>query len=138
MTRKRRLRELIAARGWERIGEPEWRAILAEIPEVTPADLESAEVAMEAPWCGVRQHTFDELEASLKAFSAVYEAREDLRRFCRETVIRAKDRAKWASRSQRVAEEKRRVKAEMTEWMLVWLGDPAVFPAWVELRRRRG
>jgi hypothetical protein len=33
-----------------------------------------------------------------------------------------------------VAEQKRIVKAEMAQWMLVWLGDPALFPAWARLR----
>jgi hypothetical protein len=28
------------------------------------------------------------------------------------------------------------MKAEMVEWMLVWLGDPAIFPAWIQLRRQ--
>jgi hypothetical protein len=28
----------------------------------------------------------------------------------------------------------RRTKAEMAEWMLVWLGDPALFPSWILLR----
>jgi hypothetical protein len=29
------------------------------------------------------------------------------------------------------------MKAEMVEWMLVWLDDPAIFPAWIQLRRQR-
>ena len=55
--------------------------------------------------------------------------------FARAQVIQAKDRAKWASRSARVDAEKRKNKAEMAEWMLVWLDDPSMFPAWVERRR---
>ena len=58
----------------------------------------------------------------------VYEARPDLRRYCRDQVIAAKDRARWAARSPEVEESKRRMKAEMVEWMLVWLDDPASFP----------
>jgi hypothetical protein len=27
------------------------------------------------------------------------------------------------------------LKAEMFEWMLVWLDDPAMFPTWAQLRR---
>ena len=53
-----------------------------------------------------------------------------------DQVIAAKDRARWAAKSPKVEETKRRMKAEMVEWMLVWLGDPAVFPAWVQLRRQ--
>lgn len=29
------------------------------------------------------------------------------------------------------------MKAEMVEWMLVWLDDPAMFPAWASVRRLR-
>ena len=45
-------------------------------------------------------------------------------------VIAAKDRAKFAAK-------KKPEKAEMVEWMMVWLENPAVFPAWVEARKRR-
>jgi hypothetical protein len=45
-------------------------------------------------------------------------------------VIAAKSRARFLSR-------KYPLKAEMVEWMLVWLGDPAMFPAWAQLRRER-
>ena len=80
-------------------------------------------------------HNFDELEASLNLLSALYGSREELRRECRDAVIEAKDRARWASRNTRASELKRRIKAEMVEWMLVWLGDPALFGEWARLRR---
>ena len=83
----------------------------------------------------VRQHSFAELEASLSDLSGVYAAHEDLRRECRDSVIAAKDRARYASRNGRASELKRRIKAEMVEWMLVWLGDPALFADWARLRR---
>jgi hypothetical protein len=80
-------------------------------------------------------HSFAELEASLLELSRAYSAQEDLRRECRECVIHAKDRARWASRNARASELKRRIKAEMVEWILVWLGDPAMFADWARLRR---
>ena len=83
----------------------------------------------------VAQHTFAELEASLKELSAVYAGSPNLRRECRDTVIAAKDRARFASRIVKASELKRRIKAEMVEWMLVWLGDPALFEDWARLRR---
>src|SRR5581483_8480197 len=76
------------------------------------------------------------LETSLIALAEVYAARPDLRRFTRSQVIAAKDRARWASRNLRVEEAVRRRKAEMLEWMLVWLDDPAMFETWVRLRRQ--
>lgn len=83
------------------------------------------------------QHTLDELESTLREVSDVYAARPDLRRYCRDQVIAAKDRARWASRSARAAEDKRRLKMEMVDWMLVWLDDPSMFASWVRLRREK-
>ena len=135
ITKKQRVIDLAAERGWSVIGEQEWhelRAVLSDVSEVT---IRSAGVPIRAPWKGVIVHSIDELETSLREFSEVYEHRPDLRRYCRDEVIAAKDRARWASLSSRVDEHKRELKAEMVEWMLVWLDDPAVFPIWAQLRR---
>jgi hypothetical protein len=137
ITKKTKLRELVVERSWSRIGDAEWDVVRAEIPGIAPEDLQSLEVPVDAPWSGVRQHTADELAQSLCALTEVYCTREDLRRFCRSTVILAKDRARWASRNPRVDQTRQQVKAEMVDWMLVWLGDPAVFPAWLGIRRTR-
>jgi hypothetical protein len=131
------LLETIAARGWTRIGEAEWNALLAGMPQLTTRDLRDVGIPVEAPWCGVLQGTFAELEISLCALASVYAERNDLRRFCRTQVIRAKDGARWASRNGRVGEERRSEKAEMVEWMLVWLGDPALFRPWVEVYKTK-
>jgi hypothetical protein len=128
------LRELIAARGWLRIGEAEWNEILTAIPDISPTALDRLEIPVDPPWCGVRQHNLEELEASLAAFSEIYAGRPDLRRLCRDRVIQARARAYYASRNPGADAEKRRLKAEMAQWMLVWLGDPAVFTMWVALR----
>ena len=90
-------------------------------------------VPIEPPWSGVAQHTLDDLDASLRQFSDVYTSQPHLRRYCRDQVIAAKARARFAS----LNESKRPLKSEMVEWMLVWLGDPALFPAWVSIRRER-
>jgi hypothetical protein len=137
VSKKTRLQQTIAARGWERIGETEWNALLTAIPKLTTRDLRDVGIPVEPPWSGVLQKTFDELERSLSSIADVYAARTDLRPFCRAQVIRAKDRARLASRNGRMAAEKRSVKAEMVEWMLVWLGDPAVFRQWVRIRLGR-
>jgi hypothetical protein len=134
-TKKQRVLEFAASHGWTLIGEAEWRELRAALPDVSEATVREAGLSIAVPWSGVRQHSLDELEASLDEFAAVYEARPDLRQYCREQVIAAKDHARWASRSQRADAARRALKAEMVEWMLVWLDDPAVFPAWVRLRR---
>ena len=40
------------------------------------------------------------------------------------------------SRNPKVDREKRKQKEDMVEWMLVWLENPEVFPAWVEARKK--
>ena len=57
-------------------------------------------------------------------------------RYCRRQVIAAKSRAKFLAAGSRASPEKRTQKEEMVQWMLVWLEDPGVFPAWVEARKR--
>ncbi len=83
----------------------------------------------------IELHTFGPLEAALLELAAVYTAHPERRRECRDAVIAAKDRARFASHNLKATELQRRIKAEMVEWMLVWLGDPALFEDWVRLRR---
>ena len=135
LSKKQRVAQVAADRGWETIGGVEWDAIAAEFPGISPSILEDAGLIVEQPWRGVKQHTFDELAQTLTALAGIYAMRPELSAFTRAQVIQAKDRAKWASRSARVDAEKRKNKAEMAEWMLVWLDDPAMFVSWVERRR---
>jgi hypothetical protein len=135
LTKKQRVVDFAAARGWTRIGEQEWQELRLALPDVSETTLREAGLQIDPPWRGVRQHSLDELEASLDELTVVYEGRLELRDYCRAQVIAAKDHARWASRSSRVEAERRVLKAEMVEWMLVWLSDPALFPVWVRLRR---
>jgi len=137
ITKKSRVLEFASSRGWHAVGEAEWAALRAALPDVSESTIRAAGLEIAAPWKGVAQHSLDELESSLCELTAVYGERPELHRYCRDVVIEARARALFASRSQRVDEEKRRLKADMAEWMLVWLGDPAMFPVWVELRRAK-
>ncbi|MDP9053303.1 MAG: hypothetical protein M3N93_03250 [Acidobacteriota bacterium] len=134
-TKKQRVLELAAARGWVVIGEAEWRELRSALTDVSEATIRRSGLAIRVPWSGVAVHSIEELETSLRAFTDVYESRPDLRRYCRDEIIAAKDRARWASLSPRVEENKRALKAEMAQWMLVWLDDPSVFPIWAQLRK---
>jgi hypothetical protein len=136
-TKKQRVRDFAAARGWSLIGEREWTELKAALPDISETTIRESGVPIAPPWSGVAQHALDELDASLRQFSGVYTTQPRLRRYCRDQVIAAKARARFASLSDKVDESKRRLKAEMVEWMLVWLGDPALFPAWVSIRRER-
>lgn len=130
------MRDFVGERGWSAIREPEWQAMREALPDIPESTLRECGLPLEMPWRGVASHTLDELEASLCEMTRVYQARDDLRRYCRDEVIGAKERARWIAKSSKVEEGKRRLKLEMTKWMLVWLDDPAMFPAWVQVRRR--
>ena len=81
---------------------------------------------------GVRQSSFDELEASLSRMLEEYERGDPEHRLrVRRLVIAAKDHARWASRNP----DRREQKQEMAAWMLTWLENPPVFPQWARLRR---
>ncbi len=83
----------------------------------------------------VNQKSLEELEGSLLELAAIYAAEPAVARECRDAVIRAKDRARFASRNPKVTAETSARKREMVEWMLVWLGDPAMFAEWCRLRK---
>jgi hypothetical protein len=82
---------------------------------------------------GVRQETFESLEASLLRLLAEYQTEDLARRTSvRRLVIEAKDHARWAAKKP----EKRPEKDEMALWMLTWLENPPLFPQWVQLRKQ--
>jgi len=142
---KQRLREYLAEERPAAITEAVWRELLRRLAPVSESYLRdllvSTGLPFEQPYAGIRQHTFEELERSLREMQQEYtEAMavgdRDRARYCRRQVIGAKDRAKFLAQSARTAPEKRALKREMAEWMLVWLENPAVFAAWVEARKR--
>jgi len=108
----------------------------AALPDISESTLRECGLPIAMPWRRVPAHSLDELEPALCEMSGVYEQRADLQRYCRDQVIAARERARWIAKSRKVGEERRRLKLEMTKWMLVWLDDPAMFPAWVRVRRQ--
>ena len=141
---KQQLRDYLAANRPEAITEAVWQhlvQILAPVSESYLRDLLRATgLPFDQPYAGVRQHTFEELEQSLRDVLQVYQealstGQRDRARYCRRQVIAAKDRAKWLAVTPRSTPEKRTEKEEMAQWMLVWLENPEVFPAWVEARK---
>ncbi len=146
ISKKRKLGELLTEWRLEAIAEPEWRRLAAELAPISESYLRrllrETGVPVEQPYAGVRQGTFEELEASLIAMERVYaQAREGGDRaraqYCRNQVIEAKDHARLAARSPSASAEKKSQKEEMIQWMLVWLENPAVFEEWVKLRKGR-
>jgi hypothetical protein len=119
-----------------RIGEAEFaslRTVLAPVSESYLRKLvRECGVPLDAMVEGVRQGTFDELEASLlKLFEEYQPGDAARRRAVRRLVITAKDHARLAARNP----EKRADKEEMILWLTTWLENPPVFGEWVKIRR---
>jgi hypothetical protein len=135
---KQKLRAYLAERQPAAITEAVWlelRQKLAPASESYLRDLlRETGLPFDQPYAGIRQHTFEELEQSLGGMLEVYReaaaaGNRERARYCRRQVIAAKDRAKFLAK-------KHPQKEEMAQWMLVWLENPEVFPAWVEARKR--
>jgi hypothetical protein len=144
-SKKRVLAEFLEQRQLSAISEEVWRelaALLAPVSESYLRELLHATgLPVAQPYGGVRQSSFEELEASLieiggEYSKAVADGDSMQARECRRVVIQAKDRARLVSRNEKVDVEKRKVKSEMVDWMLVWLENPGIFEAWARLRKQ--
>jgi hypothetical protein len=142
---KRQLREYLAANQPAAITEAVWGDLLRSLAPVSESYLRDllrdTGLPFHQPYSGIRQHTFEELEQSLRDMLQVYldslaDGRRDRARYCRRQVIAAKDRAKFLAVTPRSTPQGRSQKEEMSQWMLVWLENPEVFPAWVEARKK--
>ncbi len=144
---KQKLREYLDTDQPRAITEALWRDLLKRLAPVSESYLRDllrdTGLPFEQPYSGIRQHTFEELEESLREMQRVYAEAMDTgnrerARYCRRQVIAAKERARFQARYSRLGPEKRAQKEEMVQWMLVWLENPEVFPAWVAARKRAG
>jgi len=142
---KQQLRDYLGANQPAAITEAVWQDLSQRFAPVSESYLRDllrdTGLPFHQPYSGIRQHTFDELEQSLLDMLRVYRdslasGERERARYCRRQVIAAKDRAKFLAASPRTPAEKQAQKAEMAEWMLVWLENPGVFPSWVEARKR--
>jgi hypothetical protein len=142
---KRELREYLESERPPAITEAVWRTLterLAPVSESYLRDLlRETGLPFDQPYAGIRQHTFEELEQSLGEMLAVYRdanaaGDRERARYARRQVIAAKDRARFLANNPKTAAEKRAEKEEMAQWMLVWLENPEVFPAWAEARKK--
>jgi hypothetical protein len=142
---KQRVREFLSTEKPAVITEAVWQSLLLLLAPVSDSYLRDllrqTGLPFEQPYAGVRQHTFEELEHSLRELQQVYAEGMSTRnreraRYARRQVIAAKDRARFLAGNPRTGPEKQAQKQEMVQWMLVWLENPEVFPAWVEARKK--
>jgi hypothetical protein len=142
---KQQLRDYLAAEQPAAITEAVWQDLLKRLVPVSESYLRellrSTGLPFDQPYAGIRQHTFEELEQSLREMLLVYveataSGNRERARYCRRQVIGAKDRARYLMHNPRTDAEKKAQKEEMAQWMLVWLENPEVFPAWLDARKR--
>ncbi len=125
--------------GPARIGETEFEALRRALAPVSESYLRKlvreSGVPLDPMVEGVRQGSFDELEASLLRLLEEYERGDPARRaVVRRVVIISKEHARLAARNP----AKRAEKEEMILWLVTWLENPPLFAAWVRLRRSVG
>ncbi len=146
-SKKHRLNEYLRERQLTAISEEVWlelRELLAPVSEHYLRELlqRGAGLSIVQPYGGVRQGSFAELTESLLEIESVYAAAvaaddRDRARACRRVVIQARDHAKLVAANAKVDAEKRGLRREMSEWMLVWLENPAIFETWATLRQKQ-
>ena len=134
------LEAALAARGWIRVDVAEWIELQAALAPVSENYLRrllrESDVELSPMVAGVRQGSFEELEASLANLLNEYEGGDAQRKSAvRRLVITAKEHAQWAWRRAAAGSEKRAEKEEKTLWLTTWLENPGLFPEWVRLRK---
>src|SRR5205807_1820440 len=106
----------LAAENPPAITEFVWGELLLRLAPVSESYLRglirATGLPFEQPFAGIRQHTFDELEQSLRDMLAVYTeamsaGNRERARYCRRQVIGAKDRAKFLTRNPRTTPERK-------------------------------
>ena len=101
---KQQLRDYLEREQPPAITEAVWTTLLMRLAPVSESYLRdllrATGLPFDQPWAGIRQHTLEELEESLRNMLEVYRAAtaagdRGRARYCRRQVIAAKDRAKF-------------------------------------------
>lgn len=127
-TKRAKLAEWIGRQKPSQIGEEEFGQLARELSPISESYLRKllrdSGVRLAPMIEGVRQSSLDELEATLLALLAEYEAgNAPQRQAVRKLVITAKDHARWTHKEENLL------------WLTTWLENPPLFPAWARLRR---
>lgn len=124
------------------VDEAAWLRLRRDLPGVSEKTLRTAVRESGRPLApvveGVRQDSLPHLKRTLSALASEYQtAAPPRQRALRALVITAKTHADLAARSRRLRPEKHDLKLEAALWIRAWLLNPALFPAWAELRERQ-
>jgi hypothetical protein len=144
-TKRARLSQYLAETRLIRVTDADWQQIRERLAPVSDGYLRGllrdCGLPLDPVVEGIRQDSFDELERTLLAigeeYSRALEAGDRERAAsCRGAVITGKEHARLAARRRGASQEISARKEEMAAWMLIWLENPAIFPAWLALRKK--
>jgi hypothetical protein len=144
-TKRALLAQYLAARQPALLAEAEFGLLRERLAPISESYLRgllrASGLELDAAVEGVRQRSFEELERTLLALAeahrqAVNAGDRERAASCRRAVLTGKDHARLAARRSGISDSDRTKKEEMAAWMLLWLENPAVFPAWLALRKR--
>ncbi len=148
-TRKLSKRALLSQHLAERppgpLTEPEFALLCERLAPISEAYLRnlvrSCGLPLDPVVEGVRQESFEELGRTLLALAeehqkALNAGDQDHAARCRQAVLKGKEHAQLAARRRDAPPERRTQKEEMASWMLIWLENPEIFPAWLALRKK--
>jgi len=139
------LRAWVEERRPERIAESDFDELLSALAPVSEGYLRRLLRETGIPLAplagGIRQDSFENLERTLIEMEREYAAAVssgDASRAgaCRRAAIAAKDHTRFSLRSPTLTPDQRAAKEEMLLWLLTWLENPGVFPAWLSLRKQ--
>lgn len=128
------IRQHVASRV-QRARQPS-KAYILEVLLSTPVEVDPGIGGIPADLRGkVRTGSLEQARQSLLAMSREYAQAPDKPRAAdvRRAVLRSKQHTKLAL-AGRMDGDKRKVKQEILEWLLVWLENPAVFESWLAVR----
>src|SRR6202035_3351163 len=117
--------DYLAAEQPAAITEAVWQDLLERLTPVSESYLRdllrSTGLPFDQPYAGIRQHTLEELEQSLREMLTVYadataSGDRERARYCCRQVIGAKDRARYLMHNPRTDREKQAQKEEMAQW----------------------
>jgi hypothetical protein len=139
-SKKSKLAALLKERSIDFIDERAWAELAMAIAPVSESYLRGllreSGVRLSPAVEGVNQTGFEDLERTLVALAREYDTSDAMhRRALRNIVIGAKDRARFSAERSK-DDAKKAIKEEMLLWMRTWLENPALFAAWVALRKK--
>jgi hypothetical protein len=135
--RLERVQAIVKQQGWPVVDLVAFRDLCERFPEVSAQtlrrDLRETTFAVHPLVEGVRLCSLATMQRTMLALHDCY---PDHPREVRRLMLDARRKAEHVTGNPKVHPTTREQMAEKLLWLRVWLENPALFPAWAQLRRR--